>query len=518
MTRIRTLLMASAALSLPAVASAQTPENTIVTALSADITTFDIAQVSERGNSNIMRHIFATLETTQPDGSIAPDVAESLEITEDGTGYIYTLHEGLTCHDGESLMAEDVAYTFNRAADPDNGFTGNVPGFLFSGMQFMGAEALDDLRVQINIRTPNPIARGLIAEVMVHCKDAYEAMSIDEAGQNPVGSGRYQVVEWDRGSSVTLERVADESEAPVEQLVFRIIPESSTRTAELLAGNIDLVTNVPPDQLDVIDNNPNTEVYIAQGLRRIYVGFNLSDDFAAMPGGDAIQDPMGRRALQYAVDVPSICTQLLNFECERATGLVNPPHNHPDIEPYPYDPETAEAMLDEAGWERGEDGTRFSIRFQAGRDRYLNDVNVVQAITQMLQDVGVDVELQILDWASGFVPLVRERNAGPLYFLGSGGNIWSEFIDMNDLNSVDAGTNYTHWDDPRWFDGWEVIRDPSASPEEIEETRLEMLRVFYEDGPWLHLYSQPDFYAMSDRLNFTPRQDERVYLWTATLD
>ncbi len=518
MTRIRTLLMASVALALPAVASAQAPDDTIVVALSADITTFDIAQVSERGNSNIMRHIFATLQTTQPDGSITGDLAESLEITPDGTGYIFTLKEGLTCHDGESLMAEDVAYTFNRARDPENRFTGNVPGFLFSGMQFEGAEALDDLRVQINIATPNPIAQGLMAEVMIHCKDAYEAMTLEEAAQNPVGSGRYQMVEWERGSRVVLERVADASEAPVERLIFRIIPEASTRTAELLAGNIDLVTNVPPDQLDVIEASPDTTLYTAQGLRRIYVGFNLSEEFAAMPGGDAIQNPAVRRALQYAVDVPSICTQLLNFECERATGLVNPPHNHPDLEPYPYDPDMAEALLDEAGWPRGADGTRFSIRFQAGRDRYLNDVNVVQAITQMLQDVGVDVELQILDWASGYVPLVRERRAGPIYFLGTGGNIWSPYIDMNDLNSVGAGTNYTHWDDPRWFDGWATLRDPSVSDEEKEEVRLEMLRVFYEDGPWLHLYSQPDFYAMSTRLNFTPRQDERVYLWTATLD
>lgn len=515
MIRLRAMLWATAALSFPGFVMAQAPENTIVTALSADITTFDIAQVSERGNSNIMRHIFATLQTTEPDGSISPDLAESLEITEDGTGYIYTLHEGLTCHDGESLMAEDVAYTFNRAKDPENGFTGNVPGFLFSGLQFIDAVALDDLRVQINIRTPNPIAQGLIAEVMVHCKDAYEAMSLDEAGMNPVGSGRYRLAEWDRGSQVVLEAVRD---APVERLVFRIIPEASTRTAELLAGNVDLVTNVPPDQIDVIENAADSSVYIAQGLRRIYVGFNLSDEFAQMPGGDAIQDPAVRRALQYAVDVPSICTQLLNFECERATGLVNPPHNHPDLEPYPYDPDMAERLLDEAGWERGTDGNRFSIRFQAGRDRYLNDVNVVQAITQMLQDVGVDVELQILDWASGYVPLIRERRAGPMYFLGTGGNIWSPYIDMNDLNSVEAGTNYTHWDDPRWFDGWDVLRDPSASGAEKEETRLEMLRVFYEDGPWLHLYSQPDFYAMSSRLNFEPRQDERVYLWTATLD
>lgn len=503
----------AAAFVMPAAAIAQ--EGTVTVALSADITTFDIAQVSERGNSNIMRHIFATLQTTQGNGEVTPDLAESLENTEDGTGYIYTLREGLTCHDGEALTAEDVAYTFNRAADPANGFTGSVPGFAFSGMQFENAEALDDLRVQINIREPNPIAVGLIAEVMVHCMDAYEAMTLEQASAEPVGSGRYELAEWERGSRVLLEAVSEEEE--IQTIIFRIIPEASTRTAELLAGNIDLVTNVPPDQLEVIQASEAASVHTAQGLRRIYVGFNLSEEFAGQLGGDAIQDPLVRRAMQYAVDVPSICTQLLNFECERATGLVNPPHNHPDIEPYPFDPEMAESLLDEAGWERGEDGTRFSIRLQAGRDRYLNDVNVVLAISQMLGDVGIDVELEMLDWASGYVPLIRERRAGPLFFLGTGGNIWSPFIDMNDLNSVDAGTNYTHWDDERWFSGWNTIRDPSATAEEIEEVRQDMLQVFYDEGPWLHLYSQPDFYATSNRLNFEPRPDERVYLWTATL-
>jgi peptide/nickel transport system substrate-binding protein len=517
MTVLRSLLLAGAtAMALPAAAQIRPDADTLVVALSADITTFDIATVSERGNSNILRHIFLTLEESQPDGTLAPSLAESLEITPDGMGYIYTLREGLTCHDGEALDAESVAYTFNRAADPANRFTGNVPGFIFSGIQFQGAEALDERRVQINVGSPNPIARGLIAEVMIHCREAYEAMTVEEAVSNPVGSGRYRLATWERGSHVILEAVSPDE--PIQRLVFRIIPEASTRVAELLAGNVDLLTNVPPDQIDVIEAAPGASVSIAQGLRRIYVGFNLSEEFAAMPGGDAIQDPAVRRALQHAVDVPTICRQLLQFECERATGLVNPPHNHPDIPPYPFDPATAEAMLDEAGWPRGADGTRFPIRLQAGRDRYLNDVNVVLAIAQMLGDVGVDVDVELLDWAAGYVPLIRERRAGPLFFLGTGGNIWSEFIDMNDLNSVNAGTNYTHWDDPRWFDGWAVIRDPQATPEAREATRLEMLRVFYEDGPWLHLYSQPDFYALSDRLNFTPRQDERVYLWTATLD
>jgi peptide/nickel transport system substrate-binding protein len=507
----------ASALALPVTAQIQPDAETLVVALSADITTFDPAQVSERGNSNILRHIFDPLEESQPDGSLAPAVAESLEITPDGTGYIYTIREGLTCHDGQPLDADAVAYTFNRIGDPANAFTGNSPGFVFSGIQFVNAEALDARRVQINIRQPNPLARGLITDVMVHCREPYASMSIDEAAVTPVGSGRYRMTEWERGSYVVLEAV-DPDAVPIRRLVFRIIPEASTRVAELLAGNVDLLTNVPPDQLDVIDNWDGASVLRVQGLRRIYIGFNQLEEFAEMPGGMAIRDPLVRRAIQHAVDVPTICRELLQFECRRLTGLVNPPHDHPDLEPYPFDPDMAEAMLDEAGWPRGADGVRFPIRLQAGRDRYLNDVNVVQAIAQMLGDVGIDVELDILDWATGFTPLTREKRAGPLYFLGSGGNIWSPFIDMNNYNSVDAGTNRTNWTDERFFAGWDVIRDPSATPEEVEAARLEMLRIFYEDGPWLHLYSQPDFYGISDRVTFAPRSDERVFLWNATLD
>ncbi len=90
----------------------------------------------------------------------------------------------------------------------------------------------------------------------------------------------------------------------------------------------------------------------------MYLGFSLSEGSRQMPGGEAIQDPRVRRALQYAVDVPTICRQLLSVECERATGLVNPPNDHPNLTPYPYDPSIAEVLLDEAGWSRGSDGIR----------------------------------------------------------------------------------------------------------------------------------------------------------------
>lgn len=508
------LAVSAASLALSTGAIAQEAD-TLVVGLSTDISTLDPAPISSRDNSNIARHIFGTLYTMSGSGEALPVLANNLEVSDDGLRYVYTLNEGLTCHDGEALTAEDAAYSFNRAADPANAFTGNTPGFVFSSIDFQSAEALDDLRVQINIGAPNPIAFGLIAEVFIHCKDSYEAMSLDEAASNPIGSGLYRLAEWRRGSEIVLEAV-EGADVGFQNIVWRIIPEASTRAAELMAGNVDIITNVAPDQMDVINASGVAEVNPIQGTRRMYVGFNLSDSMAMEPGGDAIQDPAVRRALQYAVDVPTICSALLNFECERMTGIVNPPNANQSIEPYPYDPETAERLLDEAGWPRGDDDIRFSIAFQAGQGRYLNDVNVVQAIAQYLSDVGLDVDLQIMEWSSVYIPIIRERNAGPLYFIGSGGALWSPLYDMTDLAAVDAGTNYTHWDDPRWFDRWADIA-AAETPEETRQIVDEMLQVFYDDGPWLHLYFQPDFYGVSNRIDWTPRPDEKVYLWTAGL-
>jgi len=115
---------------------AERSEDTIIVGLSADITTFEPGMISSRDNANIARHIFGSLFTLTADGEHVPELAHTLEISDDGTAYVYTLNEGLTCHDGEALTAEDIAYTFNRIADPANRFTGNTPGFVFTSIGF----------------------------------------------------------------------------------------------------------------------------------------------------------------------------------------------------------------------------------------------------------------------------------------------------------------------------------------------------------------------------------------------
>jgi len=522
MKQLKIVLLALA-LAATSAAFAQAPDpSTLVVAQSVDATKMDPADTGSRPEANIAAHLWGSLVKTTRDGEIVPYFAESWTTNQAGNEITFRLRSGLTCHDGEPLTAIDAAYSFNRAKDPALAFTGNTPGFIFASLGFQEARADSDLDVTIVMARRNAIALGLIGEVYVHCKDSYEKMSKDEAANNPIGSGPYRFVEWVRDDRFVIERVADYVLATpgFERIVWRVIPEASTRAAELMAGNVDIVANVSPDQAATIDASGRATVQAVAGTRRIYVGFNLRQNlFPGDEGAAAIQNTLVRRAANHAVDVETICTQLLGTDCERATGLVNPPNDNPNLTPYAYDPELAERLLDEAGYPRGADGVRFRIRLQSPNNRYLNDANVALAVGQYLSDVGIETEVNLLNFASVYVPLITTAGgnvAGPLFLLGSGGATWNALYDMADLSRPDAGTNYTGWADPAWYSGWDRL---AATTDPAEERVIinDMLQVFYDEAPWLMMYFQPDFYGVSNRVDWDARRDEKVIVSEATL-
>jgi peptide/nickel transport system substrate-binding protein len=521
MKRIRLSIMMVLAFLLVAVpVGAQMPDdNTLVVAQSVDVGALEPALVGSRAEANIFGHLFATLYDITETGTLAPMLATGYTISEDGTEWTFTLNEGLTCHDGEPLTAEDVVYTFQRAADPANGFTGNTVGFIFPSVGYVDARADGELEVTIITDRPQsePLRLGLLSEVYIHCKDYYSSITLEQAAEAPVGSGPYQFVEWVRDDYVLIEKAPTFTlfDSAFDRIVWRVIPEASTRVAELIAGNVDIISNVPPDQVAAINNSGTAMVQSVAGTRRMYVGFQFGEAFADAPGYEALQKTEVRVALQYAVDVPTICRTLLGTECERASSMVNPPNDNPNLEPYPYDPARAEELLDAAGYPRGADGVRFETVLMGPRGRYLNDAAVVQAIGQYLSDVGVQTTVEILDWSSDYVPRVRQKNVGPLFFLGTGGSTWSALYDMADLSSPTAGTNYTNWNNEEWFELWDATA--GADPATERELINRMLEVFYNDPPWLLLYFQPDFYGVSNRLNWQARRDEQIVLYTASL-
>ena len=228
----RSVIAACALLSIATAASAQRPDpKTAIVAFGTDAQTLDPQQINSRDTQNIADHVWASLYEIDDDGKLIPYVAESFTESDTGKELTFKIRSGLTCHDGSPLTAEDVAFTFQRAKNPANKLVGSTPGFVLTSLGYKNARAVDANTAVIEIENFNPIALGLISEVKILCKKPYEAMSIEAAGQKPVGSGPYRFVEWVKSDRIVIEKVANFPlrQATFDKIVFRVIPEASAR-------------------------------------------------------------------------------------------------------------------------------------------------------------------------------------------------------------------------------------------------------------------------------------------------
>ncbi len=487
------------------------PLKTFTIAEVSDAESLDPFQATTLSNLNIARLIFGTLYNVSDDGKLEPYLAESYTFSADTRELTFKLRPGLRCQDGSPLTARDVAYSFDRANDPRRQLTGNPTTFILPSLGYLGSHVDDRLTVSLRVQKYNPIALGLISEMFIVCKASYERLNEEQASTHPAATGPYRLAEWSHDDQIVLVRNQNFSlPAPsYDRVIWRTIPEGSTRSAELIAGNVDVITNVPADQVDAINNSDTAHTQTMISTRRIYVGFNQSAKFSGTPGGRAIQNPAVRVALQYAVDVPTICESLLRSPCKRAATMIVPQNDHTGISPFPYDPDSAEKMLDKAGYPKDANGVRFALTLQAPRGLY-GDSTVAQAIGQYLSDIGVQTTVQLMD-RSIYIALSRQHECGPLFLTGTGGSTWSALYDMSDLSTPDAGTNDTGWSDPDFYKGWKQL-DTTRDPSEQTLIVNQMMHIMHDQSPWLMLYFQPDIYGVSNKIQWTPRADEVISL------
>ncbi|MDE1156511.1 MAG: ABC transporter substrate-binding protein [Acidobacteriaceae bacterium] len=492
-----------------AAASSSQDQSTVVVAQSSDLETLESDNLNSASSFSIAALLWGRLLNITPAGAIVPSMADSYSWNDAGNEITFHLHPGLKCQDGSAFTARDVAYTFNRAANPKFGFYGNLPAFVYSAIGFRGARADSDLDATVRVQAYSSQVPGMLSQAFMLCRASYEPLSQAAAASHAYATGPYKLAGWQHDDRLVLERNPEYTlaHAPYEHVIFRIIPEPSTRVAELLAGNVDVISNVPPDQVDAIEASRTATVQSVSGTRRIFIGFNFAPKYAATAGGAAIQHKAVRQALEYAVDVPTICSQLLQRPCERMASPVQP--DHFKLTPYPYDPDKAERMLDAAGYPRKANGVRFHLTLQTPRSRYLEDVNVAQAVSQYLSDIGVQTDVDAMDFNSVFAPRARQHEVGELFLSGNGGALWSPLFDISLFPTREANTNTGMWYDPAWQEGLhslENVRDPEKEKVIVQG----MLEVFRDDAPWLFLYFQPDFYASGPHVDFHPRRDELI--------
>ena len=224
----------------------------------------------------IMDAVFDDLVALDPETlAPIPYIAKSWEVAEDGSSTTFYLNEGIKFHNGEDLTAEDVAYTFNWIIDPANG-SPNASEYEW----MREAVVIDDYTVTIfNKPDWTPYCPGIVSEsAAIVPKDTCEEMGPEAFNLNPVGSGPYKFVEWVTSDHITLERNEDYwlVYPNLDKIIFRPIPNLATMMLELEAGGIDIVDNVPAQDVPRFQADPNVVVQQLPSLSYFHIGFNHS--------------------------------------------------------------------------------------------------------------------------------------------------------------------------------------------------------------------------------------------------
>lgn len=507
MTRkLRLLLFFTCAMLLPIAGFAQDDRGggdaiTIIQGLFPE--SLDPHLTTVQATHNVSTQIFEPLVMLDYDTmEHTPILAESWT-QPDPLTWDFKLREGVRFTNGEAFTAETVKYNFDRIARPDL----NSPVWNAELKAVTGTEVLDEHTVRLTTDEPAPTLLLALNRLYIVPKDYTEEVGDQGLATNPVGTGPFMLDAFRRDDSVVLSANPDYwgGRPELDRVTFKGIAEASTRVAALRAGEADLITNLNIIDIPAIDADEDLEVVEVPSLRNIYV---ILDETRGGPIGD----PRVRLALNHAIDRDLIIDALLEGHARRLQGQwISDAYFgfNPDLEPYAYDPEKARELLAEAGY-APEDIT---VSFYSPVGRYMMDQEVSQAVAGMLQELGINVELQTVEWAT-FIGDLVEKKMTPLIFIGM-----STTPDANyHLGLHRSGNAYSYYENPE-FDAIMSEAAQLTDPAARQELYRRVTEIMREDPPGILLYQQHDIYGKNTRLQgWQARPDERIVLLDARVE
>ncbi len=509
-------ISAPAATAAPVVKAAD--QKPVVILQSGDVVNLDPQGTQNLADVIIKQHIFETLMRYNDKIELVPFLAESYKNIDDLT-WEFKIRGGHKFTNGQLVNADAVVFSLMRGKKLFDTKQAGV-SYAFNLLDLKEAVKVDDLTVRLITNKPNPTLQYAVAEpqTAVFPSNYYKLDAMEDATMNkPIGSGPYKFVDFVPNDHVTLVLNPDypgPEKPTIQTLIFRPVPEPATRMAELKSGNADVIVDVPPDLADDLAKTPKVRLATVQGMRRIFISLRLDKN-------DALADKRVRQALNYAFDCDSVMKNILAGRGTCSAHIINAPNGSPNVTKYPYDPKKAAALLDEAGWKMGADGIRekagkkLTLNFDSPNGRYIYDKEISQVIAKNLKDVGVGTTLNVIEWT---VLSKKTDNQGAgmtdLTFLGSGPG----FSCRADLALIEgaSGSNRTGYKGPAAEELFKQL-----IPEKDEAKRLQLCQKIEElavdDAPLIFIWLQTDFYGVSERLDWTPRADTRIMMFSAKL-
>ena len=480
-------------------AETETDSKTLTIAINADILTTDPQSLNNGTTTSVLYNVYSNLVKQDDAGELVLDLAESYELKEDQVTWEFKIRQDAVFHDGTPVTAEDVAYSLNRVMNDETSadFTNFSP--------LKEAVAVDEYTVDVISEQPYPIMLNLLAKggAAVLPKNYIEENGIDAFLANPIGSGPYQLTEYVKDDHVTLVPFADyygEQNPDWEEVIFRIVPESSTRVGELIAGNVDAVNMVIPTEWERVNGNEGTSVVNGPSTRVYQMALKCDKGPTA--------DLRVRQAIDYAIDDKTIVDTILQGAgtpmLTRIPSGVNG-CNEDLVGKYNYDPEKAKELLAEAGYADG-----FTLKLEASTGRYTMDTEIAQAIAAMLQQVGITVDLHLLE-SSAYSNVFSAHSAEDAFMTCFGLGFFDASYGM--IGYIGQNTaGESNWEDPEYTEIYYAAEYNMDLEERV--TQFQQLQtIIAEQVPYAIICQIDNSYGVKDSVTMTPRLDD---VWNLT--
>lgn len=374
----------------------ETPERirkeTLVIAIGQEPPTMDVYAASNDVVFISTDTIFESL-IKNIDGEFVPWLATSYEIVDDTT-IRFTLRDDVFFHDGNKMNAEDVLFSMSLAQ------ASNFTNTLFGALDIASSKAIDDSTVEFKLTYAfAPIMEAFASyRGAILSKVAYESMGPEAFGRAPVGTGPMKFVQWVAGDRIELNLFEDYwGEIPAfDNLVYRVILESSSRAIELETGGVDIAFDLSTTDWDRIDADPNLQLLSGNSLSMVYLCFNNENP---LYGNELI-----RKAIAYAINVEAVAKTAYQGRADAADGfMAKSIPGYKAAIPWEYNPEKSKELLKEAGYENG-----LEVKFITFQQQYYNAA--IEIIQSMLSEVGITSTIEMVDVAT----FTSMNNAGEL--------------------------------------------------------------------------------------------------------
>lgn len=474
-----------------------------------DPLTLDPANHSRRETETIIRNMSDGLLTRDAAMKIYPELVESY-VQVNPTTWEFKIRKDVKFHDGSPMTVEDVKFTFDRLTQDGamGGQTSPRKGLLGP---LKSVEVVNDSTVRFILSAPWPILPAMLPFQEVVSKRFVEAGGAAALATALNGTGPFKLVEWRKGDSVIMERfdgyyggapgIAPVGKACVDRVIFRVIPENASRVAALLAGDVDIVNELPVQNIKQVDGNANTKVMAVNGTRTFFVSINNTKK--------PFDDVRVRQALNHALNKKLIIDKVLNGTAQALNGVMSPDafSFNASLPEYAYDPAKAKQLLADAGYPNGID---LVIDTEGAFKEIAEAVGATLASSGIRATVSVG-EASVLN--TQWDPKgAKQRD---LYFTSWGNGSLDPYDIMNPTLMTQARGNRSG------FANAEVDKLLTAAETEPDSAkRSDMYKqaqaIVNREAPWVFLWLPQDIYGVSKRVsNWQPSPDSRINLHDA---